>query len=200
MLEQNIILTGQLVQLEQLREEHRDILRALSQDEKISTYSPALKLKFDVWFDKALKIFPHYPQYTFIVRDLQNGELIGSTRYYEIYPSNKRLAIGYTWYIPRTWGTGINLDSKLLLLNYAFNILKMNRIEFFVDLRNERSRFAIKKLGATEEGILREHIMLDDGYLRDTVVYSILKSEWSSLSNKLTDKLKNIYTNIITGK
>ena len=89
------------------------------------------------------------------------------------------------------WGTGINLDCKLLLLTYAFNELQMNRVEFYIDSRNERSRSAVKKLGATEEGILRQHIILEDGYIRDTVVYSILKNEWPSLSMKLNEKLNS---------
>lgn len=96
-----------------------------------------------------------------------------------------------------TWGTGINLDCKLLLQNYSFNILKINRIEFFSDFRNERSRFAVKKLGATEEGVLRQHIILDDGYLRDTVVYSILKYKWLFLSSKLIEKSNSVHINEI---
>lgn len=178
MFDKNLILTGQIVQLEQLQEIHRKTLRTLSKDEKISLYSPALRLKFDSWFDKALS---QAEQFTFVVRQLQNQKMIGSTRFYEINLNHKRLAIGYTWYIPDVWGTGVNLDVKLLLLNYAFQIAGINRVEFHIDSRNERSRFAVKKLGATEEGILRQHIILDDGYVRDTVVYSILKEEWPSL-------------------
>lgn len=200
MLEKNIILSGQLIQLEPLQKKHREILKKLSQDEKISTYSPALKLKFDGWFDKALKTFPQFEQFTFIVRHLKSNEVIGSTRYYEIGLSNKRLAIGYTWYTPSVWGTGVNLESKLMLLNYAFNSLNMNRVEFHIDSRNLRSCFAVEHLGATKEGLLRKNIILDDGYVRDTVIYSILKKEWPSLSNKLNEKLNNIRTNKTTGK
>lgn len=189
MIKKDILLTGKMVQLEQLTESHRDSLKALSRDDKISAYSPALKLKFDSWFDKALMTFPESEQFAFIVRDLNSSEIVGSTRFYDINMNHKRLTIGYTWYTPDRWGSGINLDCKLLLLNYAFQILQMNRVEFQIDSRNERSRFAVKKLGATEEGVLRQHIILDDGYVRDTVVYSILKNEWATLSVKLNDKL-----------
>jgi RimJ/RimL family protein N-acetyltransferase len=177
--EKNFVLTGQVIQLEPIKEEHRNSLKLLSQDDRVSTYSPALKLKFDSWFDKALKALPE--QLTFIVRHLKNQQIIGSTRLYEINFDHKRLTIGYTWYQPDFWGSGVNLDCKLLLLNYAFHILNMNRVEFCVDSRNERSRAAVKKLGAIEEGILRQHIVLEDGYVRDTVIYSILKSEWQKI-------------------
>jgi RimJ/RimL family protein N-acetyltransferase len=173
------ILTGNRIQLEPLQQEHYELLKSASQDEAISTYSPALKLKFDSWFNKALKQYPAYPQFSLVVKRLQDQKIIGSTRFYEMNPEHKRLAIGYTWFIPEVWGTGINTECKFLLLKFAFETLQMNRIEFFIDARNERSRAAVKKIGAKEEGILRQHIILEDGYVRDTVVYSIIKSDWA---------------------
>lgn len=195
MTKQNqIILTGKYVQLEQLNETHRSCLKEISRDERISIFSPALKLKFDVWFDKALKPYEKSRQLSFVVRDLSNHQLVGSTRYYEICPEHKRLAIGYTWYVPTVWGSFINPESKLLLLQYAFDVLKINRIEFFIDARNAQSRAAVKKLGAKEEGLLRQHIVLDDGYIRDTAVYSILHSEWLEVLHRLEGRLQ-ILTN-----
>lgn len=76
-----------------------------------------------------------------------------------------------------------------MLLQYAFEVLQINRVEFFIDSRNERSRAAIKKLGATEEGILRQHIILEDGFIRDTVVYSILKSEWPAVLSNISKRI-----------
>ena len=192
MLKKDIVLTGKNIQLEPLQSSHREVLKMLSQDERITLYSPALKLKFDSWFDKALQSFSEAEQFTFIVRDLKTKAVMGSTRFYEIKLNHKRLTIGYTWYVQERWGSGVNLDCKLLLLNYAFHILKMNRVEFQIDSRNERSRFAVKKLGAIEEGILRQHIILDDDYVRDTVIYSILKDEWPLLSTRLSEKLASI--------
>lgn len=178
MTKQNqIILAGKYVQLEQLAETHRGCLKEISRDERVSTFSPALKLKFDAWFDKAIKSYEESKQLSFAVRDLSNNQLVGSTRYYDIYPEHKRLVIGYTWYVPPVWGSFINPESKLLLLQYAFDVLNVNRIEFFIDARNAQSRAAVKKLGAKEEGLLRQHIVLEDGYVRDTAVYSILHSE-----------------------
>jgi RimJ/RimL family protein N-acetyltransferase len=185
-----VTLTGSYVKLEPLKQEHYATLKSLSQDESISTYSPALKLKFDSWFNKALKNDITARQQTFIVRSLSDNQIIGSTRFYEMYLDHKRLSIGYTWYIPAVWGTAVNVECKLLLLQYAFEKLEMNRIEFFIDARNTRSRAAVKKLGATEEGILRQHIILEDGYIRDTVIYSILKNEWPLISANLQKKLR----------
>jgi RimJ/RimL family protein N-acetyltransferase len=185
-----VTLTGSYVKLEPLKQEHYETLKSLSQDESISTYSPALKLKFDSWFNKALKNEITARQQTFIVRSLSDNQIIGSTRFYEMYLDHKRLSIGYTWYIPAVWGTAVNVECKLLLLQYAFEKLEMNRIEFFIDARNTRSRAAVKKLGATEEGILRQHIILEDGYIRDTVIYSILKNEWPLISANLQKKLR----------
>lgn len=180
-LAQPILLKGKHIQLELLQKNHYEILKTLSEDDKVSTYSPALKLKFDHWFEKALQNQPEDAQISFIIRRLQDNKIIGSTRFYQIDFNHKRLAIGYTWCIPEVWGTGINTECKFLLLNYAFNILLMNRAEFYIDERNARSRAAIRKLGAIEEGVLRKHIILEDDYVRNTVVYSILKEEWNRL-------------------
>ena len=184
-----VTLTGKYIQLEPLRETHRNILEPISQDERISKYSPALKLKYNAWFDKALKSYPDTPQLSFIVRRLVDDKIVGSTRFYEINQEHKKLTIGYTWYIQEVWGSPINAECKLLLLQYVFDELQMNRIEFFIDSRNKRSCAAVKKLGAKEEGILREHIVLEDGFIRDTVVYSILKKEWSMVLHDLQERL-----------
>lgn len=190
MLQSNHILTGKYVKLEPLSVTHRNTLKILSQDERISTYSPALKLNFNTWFDKALQSPPIARQLTFIVRTVNDNKIVGTTRFYDIYPEHKRLTIGYTWYIPEVWGSFVNAECKLLLLRYAFETLEVNRIEFFIDSRNKRSLAAVKKLGAIEEGLLRQHIVLEDGFMRDTVVYSILKQEWSNVLANLEKRLK----------
>lgn len=189
MLASNISLAGSYVRLEQLNETHRNVLKVISQDERISTYSPALKLKFDAWFNKALKPYPESRQVSFVVITLSDNKIVGSTRFYEINPEHKKLALGFTWYLPEVWGSPVNPECKLLLLQYAFEVLQVNRVEFFIDSRNARSRAAVKKLGATEEGILRQHIILEDGFIRDTVVYSILKSEWPAVLSNISKRI-----------
>ncbi len=149
------ILRGSRIQLESLNETHKDELYHIAQDEKIWSYTiKASGDRFYRWFDKAIKCFEQQQHLPFIVRQLSDNRIIGSTRYYDISVENRRLAIGYTWYVPEVWGTYVNPESKLLLLGFAFDELKTNRVEFMTDSRNVRSRAAIKKLGAIEEGIL----------------------------------------------
>lgn len=190
MLDQLIILTGDNIQLESLQENHRQALKEIALDEKISTYSPSLRLNFDSWFNKALKNLPNYNQLSFIVRTLTNQRIIGTTRFYDISLDNKHLTIGYTWYTPLVWGTVVNPECKFLLLDYAFHTLLMNRVSFNIDSRNKRSIAAVKKLGALEEGLLRQHIILEDGYIRDTCVFSIIKSEWPTIKTNLQERIR----------
>lgn len=176
-------MAGRIVRLEPLQETYREALRTIAQDTRVSVYSPALKLKFDGWFNKALN--KEDKHLSFVIRTLCDQAIVGSTRYYEICPEHKRLAIGYTWLVPAVWGKQVNVECKLLLLQCAFEKWDMGRVEFFIDVRNTRSCAAVEKLGAKKEGVLRKHIILDDGHVRDTVVYSILKEEWPIVSLNL---------------
>lgn len=187
------ILKGSRVQLESLNESHQKELYEAAQNEAIWTYTPtrAVGDKFYQWFDKAMKGLQAGKQLPFAVRRMSDQKLIGSTRYYDIYNEHLRLAIGYTWYVPEVWGSYVNPECKYLLLKYAFEELKINRIEFNIDARHAHSRAAIKKLGATEEGILRCHMILEDGFIRDTVMLSIIQSEWPSVKLNLEMRLQD---------
>ena len=116
--------------------------------------------------------------YPFIIFDKQTGHYAGSTRYYQIQHTHKRLAIGYTWIGNAFKQTGLNAHCKLLLLTHAFESLNIERVEFMADTRNERSISSILALGAKPEGTLRSHALRPDGTRRDTAVFSILKQEW----------------------
>lgn len=188
------VLKGNWVQLEPLNDSHRDDLYAVAQDESIWTYnsSKAFGDRFYRWFDKAVKCLQAEQHLPFVVRRISDKKLIGSTRYYDINSENHRLTIGYTWYIPEVWGSCVNPECKYLLLKYAFEELQANRVEFVTDSRNSRSRAAIKKIGATEEGILRHHMILEDGFIRDTVIFSITKPEWPTIKLNLENRLKNL--------
>lgn len=186
-----ITLSGSRLYLEPLAEDYRNDLYLAAQEEKIWTYTStkAHGENFHKWFDKALQKQRKGEQLAFIVRQKKDKKIIGSTRFYDIYPEHYRLAIGYTWYISEVWGTHVNPECKYLLLQYAFEILNMNRVEFYSDARNLRSRAAIKKLGANEEGVLRHHMILEDNVIRDTVIFSIIKTEWAQVKEKLTQRL-----------
>jgi RimJ/RimL family protein N-acetyltransferase len=117
-------------------------------------------------------------EYPFIVFDKKTRSYAGSTRFYDIQPGNNMLQLGYTWYGEKFRGTGLNRHCKFLLLQFAFEQLDMYRVEFRADARNERSIAAMKSIGCKQEGILRSHMWLEDGSRRDSIVLSILKSEW----------------------
>ena len=186
------ILKGSIIQLEPLNETHKDDLYHAAQDESIWTYnsSKAFGDGFYRWFDKAMNCFEKQQHLPFVVRRLADKKIIGSTRYYDINIEHQRLTIGYTWYVLEAWGTYVNPECKFLLLAFVFEELKMNRVEFVTDSRNLRSRAAIKKLGATEEGVLRHHMVLDDGFIRDSVIFSIVKLDWEKVKLTLQSRLK----------
>lgn len=186
-----IILTGSKIQLEPLNDSHKQELYTAAQHEAIwnITSAKAFGDKFYSWFDNACLAFQQQEQLPFVVRHIINKKIIGSTRYYHVDPEHRRLMIGYTWYIPEYWGTYVNPESKLLLMTFAFEELQVNRVSFEIDSRNARSHAALTKLGAHEEGVLRQHMVLDNGYIRDTIVFSILKCEWPQVKVGLQERL-----------
>lgn len=128
-------------------------------------------------------------QLPFAQRLAASGELLGTTSCYEIDPSRRSLAIGHTWLARPWWRTGINPESKLLLLRHAFDTLGAERVVWHTDILNVRSQVAIERLGATREGVLRHHRRRPDGSLRDTVQYSLVAPEWPGVEERLTAAL-----------
>jgi RimJ/RimL family protein N-acetyltransferase len=117
-------------------------------------------------------------EYPFIVFDKKANAYAGSTRFYDVQPYHSSLQLGYTWYGREFQGTGLNRHCKFLLLDFAFEQLGMERVEFRADARNERSIAAMKAIGCTVEGILRSNQLRSDGSRRDSIVLSILRTEW----------------------
>jgi RimJ/RimL family protein N-acetyltransferase len=125
-------------------------------------------------------------EYAFIVFDKRAEKFAGSTRFYDIQIENLTLQLGYTWYGKDFQGTGLNKNCKYLLLEFAFEILKMERVEFRADYENKRSISAMKSIGCKEEGVLRSNGFKADGTRRDSIVLSILKEEWNyKIKNEL---------------
>lgn len=120
---------------------------------------------------------------------LKADEVVGSTRFYEIFPTDRKCAIGYTWLAQSAQRTAINTECKLLLLTHAFETWRCVRVELITDVLNEQSRTAIKRLGAKEEGILRKHLILPTGRVRDSVFYSITDDEWPQVESRLRQRL-----------
>jgi N-acetyltransferase len=124
-------------------------------------------------------------QVSFVMRNTADNSIIGMTRYYKIEPPHKRLSIGFTWYLPAFWGGVHNKECKLLLLQYAFETLGYQRVEFEVAHQNIRSQKAVEKIGGIYEGRLRKHGLHADGTVRDTIVFSIIDDEWPEKKENL---------------
>jgi RimJ/RimL family protein N-acetyltransferase len=184
-------LLGNYFNLMPLEENHRESLREITQDKELWKYFPYTLVgeHFDPGFDKALKALKNGDEIGFVVCRKTDGKIVGSTRYYEMKPKFSRLTIGHTFYVPELRGTLVNPECKYLLLQNAFENWQINRVEINADTRNLHSRAAIKKLGATEEGILRQHILMENGYRRDTAIYSILKEEWPKIKSRLIERI-----------
>ncbi len=120
-------------------------------------------------------------RYPFVIIDRQTGALVGSTSYYNVSEAEQRLSIGYTWVGKEFQRTGLNRAAKHLMLSHAFGQLGCERVELETDSRNAKSREAMHRMGATEEGTLRSHRLTQGGFRRDTVIFSVLMSEWSEL-------------------
>jgi RimJ/RimL family protein N-acetyltransferase len=121
--------------------------------------------------------------------DVVSGDLIGSTSYYEIEPGSRSISIGHTWFGRQWWGSGHNVESKLLLLTHAFETLGAVRVVWHTDIKNERSQAAIKRLGAQQEGVLRKHRRRRDGSWRDTVQYAMTDDDWPMAAGLLRRRL-----------
>lgn len=143
----------------------------------------------EAWLADALRGVRRGTERCWTIRDVVDGRLLGSTRYLNVDLANQRLEIGATWLLPEAHGSVANAESKLLLLDHAFDDLGVRRVHIQADVRNERSRRAIEALGATFEGVLRRHIVLRDGSSRDTAVYSILAEEWLELREALVARV-----------
>ena len=190
-------LRGQYVYLELLKQDDVPSLRRLAHDERIWDFTKTLLVNesFDLQFDKyiATAFDPRNTgmQISFVMRDAQTNEVMGMTRYYKIEPSQKRLSIGYTWYTPAYWGKVHNKECKLLLLQYAFEELHFQRVEFEVAHQNIRSQKAVAKIGGVKEAVLRKHGLHADGTVRDTVVFSVIDDEWPQTKEKLLQLIES---------
>jgi len=144
----------------------------------------------DDYMDKAINDFKLDKGLAFAVIDKKSGKIIGTTRYANATPEHKRLEVGYTWYAKSYQKSFVNTECKLLLLTHAFEILETIAVEFRTNWYNFESRRAIARLGAKQDGVLRNHQIMPDGSFRDTVVFSIINSEWKTCKRSLLFKLE----------
>lgn len=186
------VLSGSHVRLEPMREAHVDGLRAaLVGDELSKLWFTSVPTADGAgrYVQAALEAQAEGRVLPFVVSDA-DGRVVGSTRFYRLEPEVPTLCIGYTWYIPRVQRTGVNTEAKRLLLTHAFETMGCLSVVFETSSRNERSRDAIARLGAKQDGILRKHKRHADGSVRDTVVFSIIDSEWPQVKQDLQARLQ----------
>lgn len=145
------------------------------------------------YINQAIKDYETGSSFPFIIYDKKSAVYAGSTRYYDIQPAQKTLQIGYTWYGKTFQGTGLNKNCKYLLLEYAFDTLGFERVEFRADASNHRSIAAMQSIGCMVEGILRSHLVKPNAGRRDSIILSILKNEWTAtVRDRLSLQIKNL--------
>jgi N-acetyltransferase len=177
-------LQGALVRLEPIAESHREGLRAAAEREpQIHRYTNMYTLGFDRWFDLALETDREVP-FVCVV----DGRPAGSSRYLNIEPLHKRVEIGWTWLERAQWGSGVNVETKYLLMRNAFDGWGAMRVEFKTDARNLRVRGALLGVGASFDGIFRKHMILPDS-IRDSAWYSVVDDDWPRVKAMLEAKL-----------
>lgn len=180
-------LEGSLVVLEPLEARHEQGLYEAAQDSKIWRWLPRNAIEsreiFHDWLEEAVAASEAGTQTAFATLDARTGAAIDSTRYLTLRPEHRGLEIGWTWLTRSVWGSGANVEAKLLMLEHAFERLGCQRVEFLADARNERSRAALAALPARFEGILRKHRLVPR--LRDTACYSIIDDEWPKVRANL---------------
>ena len=184
-------LQGGSVRLIPINMDHQDGLWEAAKPDDIWTYM-ATKVRSHAEMGQMIKAAirdrDKGTQYTFTVLDNQN-RIVGSTRFLDISAFHKSVEIGSTWYHPDVWRTKVNTECKLLLLEHAFEKWNLTRVQLKTDSRNIRSQTAIARLGAVKEGTLRKDRVISDGYVRDTVYFSILYTEWKDVKEGLLKKL-----------
>lgn len=186
------ILKGKLVTLAPLKREHATALLDAAADGELwnlwYTSVPNIKT-IDAYLDQAFKDQSDGRALLFTVIDNATQKIIGTTRYCNADSLNQRVEIGYTWYAKSFQRTGINTECKYLLLTHAFETLNSIAVEFRTHWHNQASRAAIARLGAKQDGVLRNHQKSAEGIYRDTIVFSIIDQEWQAVKKSLEYKM-----------
>lgn len=184
-------LVGRHVRLEPLGHEHAEGLRAAAADGELWTLwytSVPAPAQTAVYIETALAAQAEGRALPFVVRDA-DGAIVGSTRYGNVEAAHRRVEIGWTWYARRVQRTALNTEAKRLLLAHAFETMGCNVVQLCTHWHNRASRAAIERLGAKLDGVLRSHLVMPDGGIRDTVVYSIIAGEWPAVRQGLDHRL-----------
>ncbi len=187
------VLEGKVVRLEPLATLHERGLFEAAGEARIWRWMPhdagGSRETFHEWFEDALARSEAGVEAAFATLDARTEEPVGSTRFLALRPEHRGLEIGWTWLAPSRWGTGANVEAKLLMLKHAFERLGCLRVEFKTDSRNDRSRGALAALPARLEGVFRKHMLVRGGERRDSAYYSIVDDEWPEIRANLEKRL-----------
>ena len=153
---------------------------------------PSTRSELDEWVDAALAAARAGTEIPLVT--LHEERVVGSTRFLALRPEHRSLEIGWTWLHPAVWGTGVNVEAKLLMLRQAFEQWTCRRVELKTDALNERSRGAMEAMGARFEGIHRKHMLVRDGENRDSAWYSVVDDEWPTVRDGLTARLDGLFS------
>ena len=188
-----VVLTGRYVRLEPMTEEHVRGLAELGIGQPFWDFMVYGKINsvddMRNWVRDVLARAEKGTDLPFVAIHLESGRVAGATRYLNIMPNDRGLEVGGTWYGPEFQRTAVNTECKYLLFAHAFETLGCIRLQLKTDSRNERSQKAIERIGAVKEGVLRNHMILPDGYYRHSVYYSILDTEWPDVKKRLEEMM-----------
>jgi RimJ/RimL family protein N-acetyltransferase len=185
---QPLTLIGEQVQLLPLSKDHVGPLFEAGNDPQIWAHMPARisnREEMRTWVAQALAAQAQGTELPFAIYDRSTERIVGSTRLLDYDAANRGIEIGNTWHTPAVWRTRINTECKYLLLGHCFETLCVIRVQLKTDARNLRSQRAIERIGGVREGVLRHHRIMPDGYLRDSVYFSILDEEWPAIKSRL---------------
>ncbi len=188
-----LTLAGEFVRLEPLAPEHLSDLCAVGLEEDLWRWTLSCvrtPQEMQDYLAEALRLRTDGKAYPFATVDRFSGRAVGSTRYGSLEPAHRRLEIGWTWIAAPWQRTPANTEAKFLMLGHAFEVLNCLRVEFKTDVLNQRSRTALARIGAREEGTLRSHLITASGRVRDTIYFSILAAEWPQVKRDLQAKLR----------
>lgn len=183
-----VILAGQHVRLEPLSLDHEEALIAAADDGELWNSTVSIvpsRARMAGYIETALNEQAHGRALPFVIIRKSSGQVVGSTRFFHIEREHRRVEIGYTWLAASAQRTVVNTEAKLLLLTHAFERWQCIRVEFFTDVLNQQSRTAILRLGAKQEGVLRNHMVMPSGRYRDSVCFSIIDAEWPEVKARL---------------
>jgi RimJ/RimL family protein N-acetyltransferase len=188
-------LAGRIVRLEPLGAEHDAALWEASRPPEIWTWVMAhlqTRAEFQAYLDQARAATAAGEEFAFATVDARTGSAVGMTRYMALRPADRGLEIGSTWLEPAAWGSGANVEAKLLQFSYAFDVLGCIRVELKTHESNARSRGAMERLGATFEGVHRKHRIIPGIGVRDTAWYSVTDDDWPQVREGLAERLRSL--------